>query len=286
MTWVESLQKAIDYMEEHLLEDLSIDDIAREAHTSVFHFQRVFFILTDMTVGEYVRRRRLTQAACDLQRSHHKIIDIAYTYGYDTPEAFSKAFRKQHGVSPREARNYTGKLKSYNRLMIQVNLKGADPMQYKIVEQESFHITGLKREFSLRDNENLIEIPKMWQEVNENGTDGVLFELNNGPVKGVLGVCVADKGSSSQQMDYWIATAHEGDAPAGYSQRTIPASKWAVFEVHGPMPDAMQEAWKQIFSEWFPSSHYEHADGPELEVHPEEDPSRPDFYSEIWVPIK
>jgi AraC family transcriptional regulator len=87
-------------------------------------------------------------------------------------------------------------------------------------------------------------------------------------------------------MDYWVATEYDGDTPEGLLRLDIPASKYVVFEVHGPMPDAMQKAWKQIYSEWFPSNHYKHAGTPELEVYSAEDPYSPDYYSEIWIPVK
>ncbi|MEN1968404.1 AraC family transcriptional regulator [Lentibacillus sp. N15] len=283
MRWVESLQAAIDYMEDHLLEDLSMESIAQQTNFSVFHFQRTFAILTDISVGEYLRRRRLTLAAYELTRSNTKVIDLAYKYGYDTPEAFSKAFRRQHGVTPSEVRKRTGKLKSYHRLVVQVSLKGVESMKVKMVEREGFQIVGMKREFSLVKEDNLVGIPKMWDKLNADGTDERLFQLNNGSVEGVVGVCV---GKDSQSIDYWIGTAHEGSAPDGLSTLGIPASKWAVFEVHGPMPDAMQKVWKQIVSEWFPSSGYKHAGTPELEVYSDENPSRPDLYSEIWIPVK
>ncbi|WLD92528.1 AraC family transcriptional regulator [Alkalihalobacillus sp. AL-G] len=286
MAWVESLQKAIDYMEEHLLDDIKIEDISKRANASAFHFQRTFTILTDVSVGEYLRRRRLTLAAQDLCNSNSKVIDLSCKYGYDTPEAFSKAFRRQHGISPSEARKYTGKLKSYNRLVIKVSLKGAEPMQYRIVERESFQVVGIKQEFSYANEENLDGIPKMWDELNLSRTDQRLFKLNNGQIKGVLGVCVDKSSDGSKLMDYWVATEYDGDTPDGFMKLDIPASKWAIFEVHGPMPDAMQNAWKQIFSEWFPSSGYELANTPELEVYSDEDPSSPDLYSEIWIPVK
>jgi AraC family transcriptional regulator len=287
MGWVESLQKAIDYMEENLLENITIESIAKQANASIFHFQRTFTILTDISIAEYLRNRRLTLAAEELSSTNCKIIDLAYKYGYDTPEAFSKAFRKQHGVTPSEARKNIGKLKSYNRLMIQVSLKGVEPMKYKIVERESFQVVGIKREFSLVNGENQVGIPKLWDEVNANGTDDILFKLNNGQINGVLGVCVDKRGTHSEQtMDYWVATEYEGDIPKELLSLEIPAAKWAVFEVHGAMPDAMQKAWKQIFTEWFPSSKYEHAEGPELEVYSDEDPFSPDLYSEVWIPIK
>ncbi|MCM3693632.1 AraC family transcriptional regulator [Neobacillus niacini] len=286
MGWVESLQNAIDYMEKHLLDAITIEDIARQANVSEFHFQRIFSVLTDITVGEYLRRRRLTLAAQELSTKDSRVIDVALKYGYDTPESFSKAFRRQHGITPSQARNYTGKLKSYNRLSIQVNLKGAEPMNYKIVEKESFKVVGVKREFSCENGENLAGIPKMWDDVHVDGTNDLLFQLNNGSIKGALGVCVDKREPGSPLMDYWIATAHTGKTPESLMELEIPASKWGVFEVHGAMPDAMQKVWKQIISEWFPSSHYKHAGTPDLEVYSNGNPSSPDYYSEIWIPLK
>lgn len=287
MAWIESLQKAIDFMEQHLLDDITIEDISKQANSSTFHFQRTFTLLTEMSVGEYLRRRRLTLAAQELCKTNQKIIDLARKYGYDTPEAFSKAFRRQHGISPSEVRTYTGKLQSYNRLVIQVSLKGAEPMQYKIVNKDSLQMVGIKRQFSLENGENLVEIPKFWNEVNSNKTGDLLIRANNGPVKGILGVCVDKSDSQTKQIEYWIATAHEGnEIPQGFSKLEIPSATWAIFEVHGAMPDAMQNKWKQIFSEWFPSSGYQLAGAPELEVYSEGDASRPDYYSEIWIAVK
>ncbi|NYE08677.1 AraC family transcriptional regulator [Bacillus niacini] len=286
MGWVESLQKAIDYMEDHLIDEITIEGIAKQANVSEFHFQRIFSVLTDITVGEYLRRRRLTLAAQELSTTESKIIDVALKYGYDTPESFAKAFRRQHGFTPSQARNYTGKLISYNRLAIQVNLKGAEPMNYKIVEKESFKVVGVKREFSCENGENLAGIPKMWDDVHVDGTNDLLFELNNGQLKGALGVCVDKRAPGSPLMDYWIGTDHKGETPEGLLELEIPASKWGVFEVHGAMPDAMQNTWKQIISEWFPSSHYQHAGTPDLEVYSNGNPSSSDYYSEIWIPLK
>ncbi|WP_256681887.1 GyrI-like domain-containing protein, partial [Mammaliicoccus fleurettii] len=163
------------------------------------------------------------------------------------------------------------------------NLKGGEPMNYKIVEHDSFKVAGVKREFSLVNEQNQRDIPKMWDDVHRDGTDNLLFKLNNGLIEGVVGVCI-DK--SSKAIDYWIGTTYEGESPEKLSILEIPASKWAVFEVRGPMPDAMPRVWKQILSEWFPSSSYKHAGTPELEVYSDENPSSPDLYSEIWIPVK
>ncbi|SFT04632.1 AraC family transcriptional regulator [Marininema halotolerans] len=286
MGWIESLQRAIDYMEDHLLEDITIERIAAQANVSPYHFQRTFNVLTDISIGEYLRRRRLTLAAKELTHTSCKIIDLAYKYGYDTPEAFSKAFRRHHGITPRDARKGTGKLTSYNRLVIQVHLKGADPVKHRIVEKEAFDAVGMKRTFSLVNEENLSEIPEFWNDVHEDGTDNRLFQLNNGHIEGILGICVNCEPEKGQTMDYWIATNYMGETPDNLAKISIPASKWVVFEVVGPMPTAMQKTWKQIFSEWFPASDYQHAGIPELEVYSDKDPFSPDYYSEIWIPIK
>ncbi|MEK5333624.1 MULTISPECIES: AraC family transcriptional regulator [unclassified Lysinibacillus] len=288
MSWIESIQKAINYIEEHLQETITMEQIANEVNASVFHFQRTFSILTDMSIADYIRRRRLTLAAQELINTDIKVIDLAFKYGYDSPEAFTKAFRKQHNVTPSEARKQQGPLQSYNRLVIQVSLKGAEPMKYNIVEKEKFQVVGVKRTYNCQKGENLQGIPVFWDEVNRQGMDEQLFALNDGQIKGVLGVCVPDENYKENNLiDYWIGTDHVGaDVPENLLAMEVPASKWVVFEVHGPMPDAMQNAWKQIFSEWFPSNPYEPAGTPELEVYTEEDPTSENLYSEIWIPIK
>ena len=284
MGWVESLQRAIDYMEEHIGEPVTIEEIAKEANSSVFHFQRTFAILTDCSVAEYLRRRRLTLAAQELSATDRKIIDIAYKYGYDTPEAFSKAFRRQHGVTPSEARKNVGELQSFNRLAIQVNLKGADPMKYRIVEKDSFQAVGLKREFSMRDGENESGISELWMEVNRDGTSDAIAELNDGDIIGLLGICTNFE--NGKTMDYWIAAESTRPVPENFRQIEVPASKWGVFEVRGAMPEAIQKVWKQIYSEWFPSNQYENAGTAEMEVYPAGDAYSDDYVSEIWIPLK
>ncbi|MFJ6207511.1 effector binding domain-containing protein [Lysinibacillus sp. NPDC092081] len=287
MSWIESIQKAINYIEEHLLDDITMEQIAREVNSSVFHFQRTFSILTDMSIADYIRRRRLTLAAQELINTEKKVIDLAYKYGYDSPEAFTKAFRKQHNLTPSEARKKQGQLQSYNRLVIQVSLKGAEPMKYKIVEKEKFQVVGVKRTYNCQNGENLQDIPHFWNEMNSKNFDHQLIQLNNGSIKGTLGVCVpnTDQGQNGF-IDYWIATDHVGEVGENLLALEIPASKWVVFEVHGPMPDAMQNTWKQIYSEWFPSNPYKPAGTAELEVYPDEDAYSPDSYSEIWIPIQ
>jgi AraC family transcriptional regulator len=286
MPWIESLQKAIDYIEEHLLEELTIKAIARQANVSPYHFQRSFLILTDVTVGEYLRRRRLTLAAQDLTSTTEKIIEIAYKYGYDTPESFTKAFRKQHGVTPSEVRKGIGKLQAYNRLTIQVKLKGAEPMKYRIVERNGFQVVGIKREFPCgKMDVGIPGIPGFWSELHENGKINQLSQLINGQIKGLLGI-TGNYNEEKNKIDYWIAAEHCGEVPGGLLSLDIPQSKWVVFEVKGPIPTAIINTWKRIYSEWFPSSGYEPAKIVPLEAYIDSDLYSQDSTNEIWIAIK
>ncbi len=285
MNWIESLQKSIDYLEDHLDSEINVEDAATAANVSVFHFQRIFMVLTDISVMEYVRRRRLTLAAQELALKTVKVIDVALKYGYETPEAFAKAFKRQHGMSPSDARSSQKGLISYNRLVISVQLKGAYPMKVRIEEKEAFKIVGVKRTFSCDNGENTREIPKMWQEVHQNGINDELTHLNNGAVKGMLGVCrMMD--TSTSTMEYWIATAMEGnEIPERYEAYEIPSATYAIFEVVGPMPEAIQTMWEKIYSEWFPSSSYRPSGSAELEVYSNDNATKADYYSEIWIPV-
>lgn len=285
MALVESLQRAIDFMEENLLDAITIDDIAKQANLSSFHFQRIFMILTDMSVGEYLRRRRLTLAAQELSSTDSKIIDLAFKYGYETPESFARAFRKHHGITPTEARKGKGKLQSYNCLVIQVNLKGAEPMNYRIVKRGAFEAIGIKREFPCGGEMGIPGVPEFWNEANGNGESATLLQLNNGQIKGLLGIC-SNFNIEKNRTDYWIAAEYSGKTPDQFSKIHFPAAKWAVFEARGPVPDAIISTTKQIYSEWFPSNGYEPAEIPSFEAYIDHDPYRKDSYNEIWIPIK
>ncbi|WP_426334360.1 AraC family transcriptional regulator [Paenibacillus silvae] len=281
MNWIESIQKSVQYIEQHLLESVTVEKVAAQAHMSAFHFQRIFALMTDVTVAEYIRRRRLTLAAHELLQGEYRIVDVALKYGYETPESFSKAFQRQHGVTPSELRKSGAPVQSYNRLVIQVSLQGVEPMKVQLVEQGAFSITGVRQTFSYVDGQHLQGIGTMWQETYKSGMEDRIGALNDGVIPGLLGVCVDQGEIQDKQMEYWIATTYTGEQQEGLSVLTLPASKWAVFEVQEPMPQGMQKLWKRIVTEWFPSNPYEHAWLPELEVYR-------GMYDapQIWIPIK
>ncbi|WP_330577850.1 helix-turn-helix transcriptional regulator [Alkaliphilus pronyensis] len=135
MDLLNRLRDSIDYLEEHLEDKLDIDQVAKISLTSKFHYQRLFHMITGITVAEYVRKRRLTLAAQMLATSNAKVIDVALKYGYQSPEAFTKAFYRIHGINPSEVRDKGIVLKAYPRLSFQLQIKGEKAMNYRIVEK-------------------------------------------------------------------------------------------------------------------------------------------------------
>jgi len=282
MSFLEQLNQSIAYLEDHMAGEVEIEEAAKRTFTSKYHYQRLFHMVTGITVAEYVRKRRLTLAAQELQQDKKKVLDVALKYGYQTPESFSKAFVKLHGVTPSEAKKPGVQLKAIPRMSFQIHIKGETAMKYRIEEKGAFEVMGLERRVSTVDGQNFVVIPQFWNEIWETSA-GKLMVQEVGEM-GFLGIC-ADMDEDQSEFTYMIAV--EGDrAKAGMAVRQIPAQTWAIFESVGPLPGAIQSVTERIFSEWFPSTGYEHADAPEVEMYPSGDTSAEDYYCEVWIPIK
>ncbi len=282
MEWFERMKNALDYLEENMQGELDIEQAAKVAFSSAFHFQRMFHMLTGITVAEYVRRRRLTLAAQELAASDIRVLEVALKYGYESPEAFSKAFRKVQGISPSAAREAGTELRAYPRISFHLSLKGDKDMNYKIIEKSCFKVFGKGKKVSTKNGENLLQIPKFWQECDAAGFTDSLVKVEGGEL---FGICMNDY--ENEYFTYLIAREKTKDIllPEGTEEFTIPAATWAVFESTGPMPGAIQKVWERIYSEWFPSTGYEQANAPQLELYPEGDSSKDDYKCEVWVPI-
>ena len=282
MEWLNRMKDAVEYMETHMEEPFDAAQIAKVACSSLFHFQRMFHMLTGITVAEYVRKRKLTLAAQELASTKVKVVDIALKYGYDTPESFSKAFRRVHGISPSAARAQGVKLKARPPISFQLLLKGDMDMDYKIIEKDAFKIVGKGIRVTTKDGENFKRVPKFWEECYKDGTCDRVCSIAGGG--NVLGVCMND--FSNEEFTYMVA-AEKPDEFTGedMTEVEIPASTWAVFESVGPVPGSLQKVWERIFSEWFPATSFEHADAPELEVYPSGDCDAEDYRCEVWIPV-
>lgn len=272
--WVEGFQESINYIEQNLTDELDIKDIADKAALSPFYYQRIFGALCGMTVGEYIRARRMTLAAQELFGSDTKVIDVALKYGYDSPDSFAKAFQRFHGITPSQAREAGAGLRSFAPLHIRITLEGGKMLDYRITEKAPFTIVGFKRRFNAETSYQ--EIPKFWNE----------WMSDTKGLKGMFGVCLDMDG---KDFDYWIADLYAPweDIPEGCETYQIPGSLWAQFKCKGPLPDSLQSANTQIWSEWLPSlKGYELAGNYSIEVYmpPADDPA--DTLSYIWVPLR
>ena len=148
MDFITGFQEALDYIEKHLTDELNLEEIAAVGFYSSYHFQRLFSLLSGITLGEYIRMRKLTRAGQDLAAGRYKVIDIAMKYGYESPESFSKAFTKFHGISPSDARKKGATLRSFSKLSIKLTLEGGSSMNYSIEEKKGLIVTGFKKHFT------------------------------------------------------------------------------------------------------------------------------------------
>ncbi len=283
MGWMESIGTAIQYIEENITEELSIDEIAEHVNLSSFYFQKGFAMLCGFTISEYIRNRRLALAGNDLATGEDRIIDIAMKYGYDSPDSFTKAFSRFHGVTPTAARKDRVMLKSFAPLKIKLSLEGGYLMDYKIEKKEAFTVIGNAKTFPYEGAKEVV--PQFWQEHFQSGKGQT--------VCGCYGINI-DENMGHDMFEYLIADPYtQGQqVPEGFVKRTIPEFTWAVFPCVGPMPVALQDVNTKIFTEWLPAlKEYEFAAGYCVEMY--DDPMKypngtqdEKYYCEIWIPVK
>lgn len=292
MEWIAGIQRAIDYVEEHLTEEIDYEAVAREAYSSPFHFQRVFSILCGFTLGEYIRMRRLSLAAADLAHTDEKIIDIAMKYGYDTPESFSRAFTRFHGITPTNAKHGEN-IKSFSRISVKLILAGGSIMNYRIEKRDVFKvICKRKRVFKPVSSTATEDISKFWDECTKNGSiQRILSYCPKEPqMKGLLGICFSEdsKWDASMEFPYGIGVEYDGRPITDTDLEVVdvPSRTYAVFTVTGKMPEAFKTTYQRILSEFFPqNSRYEYCQGVEFEVYPSADIDDPNYTCEIWVAV-
>jgi len=281
--WIKNLNSALKYIERNLEVEIDHTEVAKIANSSKFHFLRVFNILTEKTLGEYIRERRMSLATKEIMSSDQKIIDIAYRYRYETPESFSKAFKRFHGVTPSQAKKSSMILKAAPPLYFSISVKGDNPVDYKVEKKGAFKVVGPSIDVTSKDGENFIKIPQFWQNLIKSGKVEMLGK-KAGPL-GVMGVCY-NYDMTTEEFSYMAGI--EGDSFDGMETKVyeVPELTWAVFSGEGPLPDSMQIMWKKIYQEWFPATNYEHDEGPELEIYTSCNPETNENSYEIWIPVK
>ena len=286
MDWITGIQNAINYIEEHLTEEIDYEIVAKEASCSSFYLQRIFSILCGMTLGDYIRNRRLTLAGNELSAADDKVIDIALKYGYESPESFTRAFSRFHGVTPSKAKKDGSKLKSFSRLSVKITLSGGNIMDYKIIEKNAFDIIEKVEAHTVENSENAKSIPDFWMRSHNDGTVKTLLDTTTDRTY-IFGVCYGNLPENAKTFDYSIAAKCDNNTvvPEGFRKNTIPARTWAVFECKGAMLNAMQDMWHKIISEFFPTSGYQPTYEMDIEAYTDGNMGSPDYRSEIWVPV-
>ncbi len=282
MEWLDRMNGAVNYIEENLAGEIDYAWAARIACCSTFHFQRMFSYIAGLPLSEYIRRRRMTAAAFELQNGPVKVIDLALKYGYESPTSFTRAFQSIQGVPPSAARAKGIKLKAYPRISFLITIKGATEMNYRIETKEAFRVVGVREHLSMNVEQSLARVPAFWAETFANGSFEAVCRLANAEPCGVLGISTC---MNEEDFDYYIAAATNEPVPGGMQEYSVPAATWAMFTCVGPMPGAVQELQKRIITEWLPTSGYEYADAPDIEVYPEGDTASADYTCEVWLPV-
>ncbi|AFM40945.1 hypothetical protein Desaci_1968 [Desulfosporosinus acidiphilus SJ4] len=287
MNSLKRMNDALNYIEENLTNEIDFNEAARLAFCSEYHFQRMFSFLAGITLSEYIRRRRLTLAAFELKNSNLRVIDVAIKYGYNSPDSFTRAFQSLHGITPSEAKLNGQLLKAYPRMTFQLSIKGGNEMNYRIVEKEAFRIIGIKKRVPVIFNGVNPEIASMWQSLNKE-LIRKLIELSDIEPLGLINASVnfsEERKEEKGELDHYLGVATTRECPENLAQLEVSASTWAVFESVGPFPDTLQNVWGRIYAEWFPSSNYEHAEGPTILWTEQKDVTQSPIRTEIWVPI-
>ena len=280
------LNRAMDYIEDNIREDIDLEAIAKVTPYSAFHFGRLFGYVADVSLSEYIRRRKMTLAAIELQNTNIKVIDVAVKYGYDSADSFARAFSKLHNVTPSQARNKGTVLKAYPKLIFHISMTGDVEMNYKIEEWDSINVIGLHRrfEFDNIDDRNPQGIPEFWTELRQNGKLKEILQFSDGRFDEAIGICT---NGDSTGLDYYIAIPTKSeDTPDDLEFYTIPKSTFAVFHFIGPLHQTMPKAEKMIFAEWLPSSGYEPVMTADMEVYSTKPHDALDYEFWVYVPVK
>ena len=245
MDWVKNINKTLAYIEENLADEINPQEIEKIMACPLAVFLRTFTEISGITLAEYIRRRRLSLAAYDLQNSGIKVIDTALKYGYTSPDSFRVAFKSLHGITPSRAKEAGVLLKFYSQLQFEIKIKGVQEMDYKLVEKGAFKVVG-KRAVTPYGGGT-------WAIVKSDGTLEKL--LAESKAEETLGLCFGFDEAGNN--DYLCGV--EWDNPQGldYDSYEYPALKWLVFLAEGKLSDhVLLSTWERIKGEFLPDSRY------------------------------
>ena len=291
---IQLIQQAICYIEEHICENINYAEAAKSVHMSSYNFHRTFSFIVGMTANEYIRKRRLTLAAQELQTTDISVIDAAYKYGYESPESFSKAFSRFHGSTPKQAKKKGTKLHLFNPLVIKIILEGGSIMDYRIEHRERQQFIALVRAFpnEISNDDNDHSIPDFWTECSEKNLIEPMRLLRIEGKRDLYGLCSPVRDSETH-FNYGIGimidentdtTKLEHFTQNGYSKWEAEPADYAVFKCFGPDGDCLGETWSKFFKEFVPQTGYTQTDDTDYEIYFEKGESG--LFCELWFPVK
>ena len=282
MEWLKKLGKAIDYIEDNLDKEISYDEAARIACCSPYYFQRVFSYVSGVSLAEYIRRRKMTQAAFELQRADSRVIDVALKYGYSSPTSFNRAFQNVHGITPTAAKLGESVLQAYPSIQFKIEITGGSAMAYRIAKKPPLRIVGIRIPLTSDMEDNLRIVPQFWKATLQGKQFLKICRLSNGEPRGILGISVY---INPKEIYYYIGVATNTSAPAGMYECEIPAATWVIFENDGRFKEDVQSVFKRFYMEWLPFSGYKYAELPDIEVYPICSGQPVNGHSEVWIAV-
>lgn len=282
MSNLESLNWAMGYIEDHLDGTVDMDELARIAACSKYQLQRMFPYLANVSLGEYIKCRAMTRAAQDLIATDGKVIDVALRYGYESPTAFARAFKRIHGIAPSDVRHSGTKVTLHPRLVFTLSVKGEETMDYRIIEQPAFRVVGIPSDNGKWGLEDAgAKATEFWEKLGAE-VHKVIDLMDGSEPKGLLGVQFCEDGDFDC---YMACVATNQPCPDGMEERIVEGATYAVFDCIGAMPDAMVELWHRILTEWLPSSGFEWESKTDVGRYLTPKMTSPDSRSEVWLPV-
>lgn len=283
MEWMQNLKMAIDYIEDNLEGEISYEKAAQISGCSVHYFQRIFTGVTGISLSEYIRRRRMTQAGLELQANQCKVIDVALKYGYTSPTAFNRAFQMIHGITPAAAKKSGSRLNAYPPIKFKVSVSGEEALRYRIEEKKAMRLIGITTPLVEDMTLNQINVPHFWQTVIDSDAYDKIHNLSMGEPSGIIGCSVYQH---HDDFYYAIAAASSQAVPEGMQEIIIPKATWVIFECCVPYKDSVQKIFQRFVSEWLPFSGYRYAMLPDLEIYPFYEDYEQSSVSEVWIAIE
>ncbi|MFA0814814.1 MAG: effector binding domain-containing protein [Anaerofustis sp.] len=283
MEWLKNLSKAVEYIEKNLAGEISYEEAAKIACCSTYYFQRVFSYVAGIPLSEYIRRRRMTQAAFELQTTNIRVLDVALKYGYTSPTSFNRAFQSVHGISPISAKAQGSVFSAYPPIRFSVKITGGNVMSYRVEEKEAMRIVGIRIPLTMDMEENKKSVPPFWEKVLKSSKFHEICHLANRSPKGVLGITACQ---SPHEIYYYIAVATDKPVPKEMFEYEIPAATWVIFESDGYFKESIQSIFRRFLTEWLPFSGYTYAELPDIEVYPISEERPRAGHSEVWIALK